>query len=60
MRTLTLHHPAADNALLRVAARGPRMRYAIEGAIWAMAFGAVVGALWFGVDLVGPYLRSLG
>ncbi|KVE42055.1 hypothetical protein [Burkholderia sp. BDU5] len=59
MRALTLHRPAADNALLRAAARGPRMRYVIEGAIWAMAFGAVVGALWYGVDLAGPYLRSL-
>ncbi|OJB35390.1 hypothetical protein [Burkholderia ubonensis] len=60
MRALSLHRPVADNALLHAAARGPRVRYVIEGAVWAMAFGAVVGALWFSVDLAGPYLRSLG
>ncbi|AIS97240.1 hypothetical protein BTHA_2723 [Burkholderia thailandensis MSMB59] len=60
MRALSIQRPAADNALLRAAARGPRMRYAIEGLVWSAAFGVVVGALWFGVDLAGPYLRSLG
>ncbi|KWN75815.1 hypothetical protein [Burkholderia ubonensis] len=60
MRTLSLHRPTADNALLRAAARGPRLRYAIEGSVWAASFGVVVGALWFGVALAGPYLRSLG
>ncbi|KVN91174.1 hypothetical protein WJ92_02655 [Burkholderia ubonensis] len=60
MRALSLHRPTADNALLRAAARGPRMRYVIEGAVWAAAYGAAVGALWFGAHLAGPFLRSLG
>ncbi|WP_167359238.1 hypothetical protein [Burkholderia diffusa] len=37
-----------------------RVRYALEGAAWAIAYGVVIGALWFGADLAGPYLRSLG
>ncbi|MDN7558832.1 hypothetical protein [Burkholderia orbicola] len=52
--------PAGDNDLLRAARRGPRVRYVIEGAAWAIAYGVVIGALWFGADLAGPYLRSLG
>lgn len=37
-----------------------RLRYVIEGSAWAAAYGVVIGALWFGADLAGPYLRSLG
>lgn len=37
-----------------------RLRYVVEGAIWAFAYGVAIGALWFGADLAGPYLRSLG
>ncbi|MBR8351224.1 hypothetical protein KDX21_11655 [Burkholderia cenocepacia] len=37
-----------------------RLRYMIEGAAWAFAYGVAIGALWFGADLAGPYLRSLG
>lgn len=37
-----------------------RLRYVIEGSAWAIAYGVVIGALWFGADLAGPYLRSLG
>ncbi|RQT08923.1 hypothetical protein [Burkholderia contaminans] len=60
MRALTIPRAPTDNALLRVAARAPRMRYVTEGAAWATAFGVAIGFLWFGVDLAGPYLRSLG
>ncbi|MFA8336360.1 hypothetical protein [Burkholderia cenocepacia] len=37
-----------------------RLRYVLEGSAWAAAYGVVIGALWFGADLAGPYLRSLG
>ncbi|WP_322089982.1 hypothetical protein [Burkholderia cenocepacia] len=37
-----------------------RLRYVIEGSAWAIAYGVAIGALWFGADLAGPYLRSLG
>ncbi|WP_196485212.1 hypothetical protein [Burkholderia anthina] len=37
-----------------------RLRYVIEGSAWAFAYGVAIGALWFGADLAGPYLRSLG
>ncbi len=37
-----------------------RLRYVIEGSAWAFAYGVAIGALWFGPDLAGPYLRSLG
>ncbi|MDN8078318.1 hypothetical protein [Burkholderia multivorans] len=37
-----------------------RLRYVVEGSAWAIAYGVVIGALWFGADLAGPYLRSLG
>ncbi|UEC01215.1 hypothetical protein [Burkholderia vietnamiensis] len=37
-----------------------RLRYVIEGSAWAVAYGVAIGALWFGADLAGPYLRSLG
>ncbi|QUN56103.1 hypothetical protein [Burkholderia cenocepacia] len=37
-----------------------RLRYVLEGSAWAIAYGVVIGALWFGADLAGPYLRSLG
>ncbi|WP_181035402.1 hypothetical protein [Burkholderia anthinoferrum] len=37
-----------------------RLRYVIEGSVWAIAYGVAIGALWFGADLAGPYLRSLG
>ncbi|WP_179950384.1 hypothetical protein [Burkholderia sp. RF2-non_BP3] len=37
-----------------------RLRYLIEGSAWAFAYGVAIGALWFGADLAGPYLRSLG
>ncbi|WP_196480742.1 hypothetical protein [Burkholderia diffusa] len=47
---------AALNSLSPVS----RVRYAVEGAAWAIAYGVVIGALWFGADLAGPYLRSLG
>ena len=60
MRSLSIYRSAADNSLLRTAARPPRMRYVVEGAVWAAAFGVVIGFLWFGADLAGPYLRSLG
>ncbi|HEF4739578.1 hypothetical protein [Burkholderia cenocepacia] len=48
--------------VLRDYKRSPvsRMRYVIEGSAWAIAYGVVIGALWFGADLAGPYLRSLG
>ncbi|WP_181158078.1 hypothetical protein [Burkholderia multivorans] len=48
--------------VLRDYKRSPvsHLRYVIEGAAWAFAYGAAVGALWFGADLAGPYLRSLG
>ncbi|WP_175835688.1 hypothetical protein [Burkholderia multivorans] len=36
------------------------LRYVLEGSAWAIAYGVVIGALWFGADLAGPYLRSLG
>ncbi|MPV55893.1 hypothetical protein CFB46_11980 [Burkholderia sp. HI2761] len=60
MRAIHFHRPASDNALLRAAARGQRLRYLIEGSVWAAAYGAAIGALWFGAHLAGPYLRSLG
>ncbi|WP_322055838.1 hypothetical protein [Burkholderia cenocepacia] len=37
-----------------------RLRYVLEGSAWAIAYGVVIGALWFGADLAGPYLRGLG
>jgi hypothetical protein len=37
-----------------------RARYLLEGSAWAFAYGVAIGALWFGADLAGPYLRSLG
>ena len=37
-----------------------RTRYLLEGSAWAFAYGVAIGALWFGADLAGPYLRSLG
>ncbi|HEM7888502.1 hypothetical protein WK90_01695 [Burkholderia cepacia] len=48
--------------VLRDYKRSPvsRLRYVIEGAAWAFAYGVAIGALWFGADLAGPYLRSLG
>ncbi|WP_261531306.1 hypothetical protein [Burkholderia multivorans] len=48
--------------VLRDYKRSPvsQLRYVIEGAAWAFAYGVAVGALWFGADLAGPYLRSLG
>ncbi|MEI1276623.1 hypothetical protein V8G45_27605 [Klebsiella pneumoniae] len=52
--------PAGDNALLRAAERQSAARYIAEGAAWMAAFGVAIGFLWFGVDLAGPYLRSLG
>jgi len=52
--------PPRDNALLRAASRPSRVRYVVEGTLWAVAFGIVVGLFWNGVDLAGPYLRSLG
>ncbi|MGU2444401.1 hypothetical protein ACTXHA_28710 [Burkholderia cenocepacia] len=52
--------PTNHNALLRAAGRASRMRYVVEGAAWAAAFGIAIGFLWFGADLAGPYLRSLG
>ncbi|WP_193727208.1 hypothetical protein [Burkholderia sp. BE17] len=36
------------------------VRYVLEGSAWAFAYGVAIGALWFGADLAGPYLRSLG
>ncbi|HIH2617910.1 hypothetical protein KPA93_27740 [Burkholderia cenocepacia] len=47
---------AALNSLQTVS----RLRYVLEGSAWAIAYGVVIGALWFGADLAGPYLRSLG
>jgi hypothetical protein len=48
--------------VLRDYKRSPvsRLRYVLEGSAWAIAYGVVIGALWFGADLAGPYLRSLG
>ncbi|MDR8920510.1 hypothetical protein [Burkholderia multivorans] len=48
--------------VLREYKRSPvsRLRYVLEGSAWAIAYGVVIGALWFGADLAGPYLRSLG
>ncbi|WP_254215476.1 hypothetical protein [Burkholderia multivorans] len=48
--------------VLRGYKRSPvsRLRYVLEGSAWAIAYGVVIGALWFGADLAGPYLRSLG
>ncbi|HEP6427763.1 hypothetical protein [Burkholderia cenocepacia] len=37
-----------------------RLRYVIEGSAWAAAYGVVIGALWYGAYVAGPYLRSLG
>jgi hypothetical protein len=37
-----------------------RLRYVIEGSLWAVVYGVAIGALWFAADLGGPYLRSLG
>ncbi|WP_347467565.1 hypothetical protein [Burkholderia stagnalis] len=50
---------AHDNALLRAAARPSHTRYVIEGSAWAATFGIVIGMFWNGIDLAGPYLRSL-
>ncbi|WP_175788133.1 hypothetical protein [Burkholderia cenocepacia] len=60
MRTLTLPRAPTDNALLRVAARAPRMRRAIEAGAWMVAYGVAIAALWYGSLIAGPYLRSLG
>lgn len=37
-----------------------RLRYVIEGSAWAIAYGVVIGFLWYGALVAGPYLRSLG
>ncbi|MGN8184558.1 hypothetical protein ACTJLD_01100 [Burkholderia sp. 22088] len=37
-----------------------RVRYVIEGAAWAFAYGVAIGLLWYGALIAGPYLRSLG
>ncbi|MEK7925051.1 hypothetical protein AAB988_29590 [Burkholderia contaminans] len=37
-----------------------RLRYVLEGSAWAAAYGVVIGALWYGALVAGPYLRSLG
>lgn len=60
MRTLTLPRAPTDNALLRVAARAPRMRRAIEAGAWMVAYGVAIAALWYGSLIAGPYLRSFG
>ncbi|MBJ9897382.1 hypothetical protein [Burkholderia cenocepacia] len=60
MRTLSVYRPAADNALLRTAARAPRMRRAIEAGAWMAAYGATIAGLWYGSLIAGPFLRSLG
>ncbi|WP_166721391.1 hypothetical protein [Burkholderia sp. Tr-862] len=48
--------------VLRHYKRSPvsRVRYVIEGSAWAFAYGVAIGALWFGADLAGRYLRSFG
>ncbi|CAN0620434.1 conserved protein of unknown function [Burkholderia multivorans] len=60
MRALALPRSAADNALLRVAARAPRLRRAVEAGVWMAAYGVTIAALWYGSLFAGPYLRSLG
>ncbi|AIO25010.1 hypothetical protein [Burkholderia cepacia] len=60
MRTLTLPRAPTDNALLRVAARAPRLRRAAEAGAWMAAYGVAIAALWYGSLVAGPYLRSLG
>ncbi|CAN0620483.1 conserved protein of unknown function [Burkholderia multivorans] len=60
MRALALPRSAADNALLRVAARAPRMRRAVEAGVWIAAYGVTIATLWYGSLFAGPYLRSLG
>lgn len=37
-----------------------RARYVLEGSAWAAAYGVVIGFLWYGALVAGPYLRSLG
>lgn len=48
--------------VLRDYKRSPvsRVRYVIEGAAWAFAYGVAIGLLWYGALIAGPYLRSLG
>ncbi|OXJ16608.1 hypothetical protein [Burkholderia sp. HI2500] len=60
MRALTIPRAATDNALLRVAARAPRIRRAIEAGAWMVAYGFAIACLWYGSLVAGPYLRSLG
>lgn len=60
MRTLTVPRAQTDNALLRVAARAPRMRRTIEAGAWMVAYGVTIAGLWYGSLVAGPYLRSLG
>ncbi|HDR9029922.1 TPA: hypothetical protein QDB14_004144 [Burkholderia vietnamiensis] len=60
MRALAIQRPTADNALLRVAARAPRMRRAIEAGAWMTAYGFAIAGLWYGSLIAGPYLRSFG
>ncbi|WP_069705220.1 hypothetical protein [Burkholderia seminalis] len=60
MRALTIPRAPTDNALLRVAARAPRMRRAIEAGAWMVAYGVTIAGLWYGSLVAGPYLRSLG
>ncbi|WP_321906244.1 hypothetical protein [Burkholderia cenocepacia] len=60
MRALTIPHAPTDNALLRVAARAPRLRRAAEAGAWMAAYGVAIAALWYGSLVAGPYLRSLG
>ncbi len=56
----TVSRAPHDNALLRTAARAPRMRRAIEAGVWMIAYGLAIAGLWYGSLLAGPYLRSLG
>lgn len=60
MRMLSVYRPAADNMLLRVAARSSRMHRAIEAGVWMAAYGVAIAGLWYGSLIAGPYLRSLG
>ncbi|MBR8380660.1 hypothetical protein KDW20_33310 [Burkholderia cenocepacia] len=56
----TVSRARHDNALLRTAARAPRLRRAAEAGAWMAAYGVAIAALWYGSLIAGPYLRSLG
>ncbi len=59
-KQLPVSHSASHNALLRAAARAPRVRRAIEASAWMAAYGIAIAGLWYGSLVAGPYLRSLG